>query len=253
MLRTASLYPLCRELERHLPSVPARLRQGLALWVKGTLLAHNGCQDAVAAALESHGRFETMRRELREWTCDDGDRIVSWGPATEVDAAACFPELLRWVQAWWMPCGEDADPASLVLALDPTHHRDEWVALVVSVAYRQHALPVAWHVVGAQVRESWRAHFCRRLRQLAPTVPEGTWVHVLCDQGLGSRDLWRQIVDLGWHHNLQQLETALETLKENTFCETDGAWFEQLTVKVVSFLREWDIAECHAWADWSAA
>lgn len=44
-------------------------------------------------------------------------------------AAACFPELLRWVLAWWMPCGEDADPASLVLALDPTHHRDEWVAL----------------------------------------------------------------------------------------------------------------------------
>ena len=68
-----------------------------------------------------------------------------------------------------------------------------------SVAYRQHALPVAWHVVGAQVRESWRAHFCRLLRQLAPAVPEGTRVHVLCDQGLGSRDLWQQIVALGWH------------------------------------------------------
>ena len=27
------------------------------------------------------------------------------------------------------------------------------------------------------------------------TVP----VHVLCDQGLGSRDLWAQIVALGWH------------------------------------------------------
>ena len=29
-------------------------------------------------------------------------------------------------------------------------------------------------------------------------------LHVLCDQGLGSRDLWRQIVDLSWrplaHH-----------------------------------------------------
>ena len=32
MLRTASLYPLSRELERRLPSVPERLRQGLALW-----------------------------------------------------------------------------------------------------------------------------------------------------------------------------------------------------------------------------
>ncbi|MCY4519203.1 MAG: hypothetical protein OXC13_00315 [Caldilineaceae bacterium] len=40
---------------------------------------------------------------------------------------------------------------------------DAWVALMVSVVYRGHAIPV----------------------------------HVLCDQGLGSRDLWRQIVDLG--------------------------------------------------------
>ncbi len=48
-------------------------------------------------------------------------------------------------------------------------------------------------------RESWRAHFGRLLRLLATAVPEGTRVHVLCDQGLGSRDLWRQIVALGWH------------------------------------------------------
>ncbi len=134
MLRTSSLYPLSRERERHLPSVQGRLRQGLALWVKGTLLAHNGCQDAVAAALETHGGFETLRRELRAWTCDDADRILSWGPETEVDAAACFPELLRWVQALWTPgAGETDTEPPLVLALDPTHHRDEWVALVVSV------------------------------------------------------------------------------------------------------------------------
>ncbi len=33
--------------------------------MKGTLLAHNGCQDSVAAALEAHGRFKALRRELR--------------------------------------------------------------------------------------------------------------------------------------------------------------------------------------------
>ncbi len=143
--------------------------------MKGTLLAHNGCQDAVAAALETHGYFETVRRELREWTCDDADRILSWGPATEVDAAACFPELLCWVRALWTPgAGEAGTERPLVLALDPTHHRDEWVALVVGVAYRQQALPVAWHVVEAQARESWTAHYGRLLRQLAPAVPEGT-------------------------------------------------------------------------------
>ncbi len=200
MPRTPALYPLCCELDRHLPSLQGRLQRVLALWLKGTLLAHNGCQDSVAMALEGHGGFETVRRELREWTYDDGDRILSWGPEQEVAVEACFPELLRWVRALWTPCPDtpDGEPP-LVLALDPTHHRDAWVALVVSVVYREHAIPVAWHIVEAQARGSWVAHFGRLLCLLAPAVPPGTPVHVLCDQGLGSCKLWQQIVDLGWH------------------------------------------------------
>ena len=121
MLRTSSLYPLSREFKRRLPSVQGRLRRGLALWVKGAVLAHNGCQDSTAAALDMHGRFETLRRELREWTCDDADRLRSWGPGTEVDAAACFPELLRRVLDLWTPGADDsATEPSLILALDPT-------------------------------------------------------------------------------------------------------------------------------------
>lgn len=58
--------------------------------MKGTLLAHNDCRDSTVAALEAHGCYEPMRQELREWTGDDADHLVSWGPATEVDAATCF-------------------------------------------------------------------------------------------------------------------------------------------------------------------
>ena len=191
MLRTASLYALSREFKRHLPSIQGRLRRVLALWVKGAVLAHNGCQDSTAVVLEMHGHYETVRRELREWTYDDADRIRSWGPGTEVDAAACFPELLRWVLDLWTPGGGDsATETSLVLALDPTHPRDAWVALVVSVVYREQAIPVAWHVVKADASESWIAHYRRLLGLLAPAVPPGMPVHVLCDRGLDSRDLW---------------------------------------------------------------
>ena len=200
MLRTTSLYALSRELERRLPSLQGRLRRVLALWVKGAVLAHNGCQDSTAVALEMHGHYETVRRELREWTYDDADRIHSWGPGTEVDAAACFPELLRWVLDLWTPGGGDsATETSLVLALDPTHQRDEWVALAVSVVYREQAIPVAWHVVRADASESWMAHYRRLLGLLAPAVPAGMPVHVLCDRGLDSRDLWARIRELGWH------------------------------------------------------
>ena len=40
----------------------------------GLLLACNGFQDSVAAALEAHGCFETVCRELQEWTRDAADR-----------------------------------------------------------------------------------------------------------------------------------------------------------------------------------
>ncbi len=156
MLRTASLYPLCCEFEQRLPSLEDCLR--------------------------------------REWTCDDADRMRSWGPETEVDVEACFPERLRWVRALWTPARDAPEAAApLVLALDPTRHRDEWVALVAGVVYRERALPVA------QARGSWIAHCNRLLRLLAAAVPAGMPVHVLCDPGLGRRDLWRQITDLGWH------------------------------------------------------
>ncbi len=39
--------------EKHLPHLPGRLRAVLALWVEGTLLGLNGCQDAVTLALAS--------------------------------------------------------------------------------------------------------------------------------------------------------------------------------------------------------
>ena len=88
-----------------------------------------------------------------------------------------------------------------MLAVDPRpqgpRKQDDLVALVISVVYRQHAIPVAWHIVRAQAQGSWIDHFCRLLRRLAPAVPATVPVHVLCEQGLGSRDLWAQIVALG--------------------------------------------------------
>ncbi len=95
MLRTLALYPLCREPSGTYLRSKSVCAGAWPCGGKGTLLAHNGCQDSAAAALESHGCFETVRWELREWTCDAADCILSWGPAgTEVDMTACFPELL---------------------------------------------------------------------------------------------------------------------------------------------------------------
>ena len=202
--RPAALYDIRHLLTVQLPHLPSRLRAMLALWVEGTLLGLKGCQDTVTLAL-AHGLWgprnpHTLRRLQRELLYDDADRIDSWGPGQELKVERCFAPLLQWVRSWWVPTGgRELAQEPRVLAVDPTSKQDDLVALVISGVYRQHAIPVAWPIVGAQERGSWIEHFCRLLRQLAPAVPATVPVPVLCDQGLGRRDLWAQIVALGWH------------------------------------------------------
>ena len=129
---------------------------------------------------------------------DDAERQDAWGVDQELDAEACFAPLLAWVLSWMTSSGPGAPPP-LALAVDPTHQADRLVALTVSVVLNQTAIPVAWRLVPAQASLSWMVILCRLLGLLAPAVPPGTAVHVLCDRGLYSPRLWRRIRSLGWH------------------------------------------------------
>ena len=95
--------------EKHLPQLPGRLRAVLALWVEGTLLGANGCQDTVTLALAQGLRGprhpHTLRRLQRELLYDDADRIGSWGPGQELEVEGCFAPLLQWVRRGWVPTG----------------------------------------------------------------------------------------------------------------------------------------------------
>ena len=51
MRRPAALYDIRHLWQEQLPHLPSRLRAVLALWVEGTLLGLNGCQDTVTLAL----------------------------------------------------------------------------------------------------------------------------------------------------------------------------------------------------------
>ena len=152
MRRPPALYSISKLLEKHLPQLPGRLRAVLALWVEGTLLGLNGCQDTVTLALAQGLRGprnpHTLRRLQRELLYDDADRIGSWGPGQELEVEGCFAPLLQWVRSGWVPTGgRELAQEPRVLAVDPTSKQDDLVALVISGVYRQHAIPVAWHIV----------------------------------------------------------------------------------------------------------
>jgi hypothetical protein len=154
------------------------------------VLAQSACQSAVLAALLVHGRYHALRQRLREWLLDGTDKACPC--AVQVEAEACFAPLLRWVLDWWQ--GRE-----LALAVDATAHREDVVALVVSVLYRGSAIPVAWAILQGNTPGPWLGPILRLLRLLRPAVPPGWTVLVLADRGLWSPRLWRRVRRLGWH------------------------------------------------------
>ena len=183
-------YQMDAALAEHLPHLRRAQRQGLVLWVYGAILAQSACQNAVITALRAYGRWHTLRQALREWLADGVERAAPC--RTQVEVAACFAPLLRWVVRWWQ--GD-----TLPLAIDATTLGDRLVVLAVSVLYRGSAIPVAWAVLSAPGRGPWLPELTALLTILRPAVPSSLRVLVMTDRGLWSPTLWDTIIACGWH------------------------------------------------------
>ena len=199
-------YQMQQVIETHLPHLCRSQMAGLVLWVCGTIRAGSACQNAVAAALSTKGNWDNLRQRLREWLYDDGDRARPC--QTELDVSLCFAPLLRWVLTWWRSDW-------LALAIDPTLKGEATTAIVISVVYRGCAIPVAWRIRRANQRGAWMDPIVELLRALAPAVPEDMTVIVLCDRGLASPKLWKQILAQGGHPYMRYPKNV-------TFCAEGG-------------------------------
>ena len=199
-------YQMQQIIETHLPHLSRPQLTGLVLWVCGAILAGSACQNAVASALSPWGAWNNFRQYLREWLYDGSDRARPC--QTELDVSLCFAPLLRWVLAWWRS-------SRLALAVDPTLKGDQTTAIVISVVYRGGAIPVAWRIHRATQRGSWMDPTVELLRKLAPAVPREMTVIVLCDRGISSPKLWRQIRAQGWHPYMRYRKNV-------SFCAQDG-------------------------------
>ncbi len=107
--------------------------------------------------------------------------------------------------------------------MDPTLKGDQTTAIVISVVYRSCAIPVAWRIHRATQRGSWMGPTVELLKELAPAVPRDMTVIVLCDRGISSPKLWKQIRAQslpptrsgGWHPYMRYR-------KNITFCADGG-------------------------------
>jgi hypothetical protein len=74
-----------------------------------------------------------------------------------------------------------------------------FTVLCISVLYRGCAIPVAWKIVKAEEKGSWKPHWMGLLTPIHQTVPPEWMVIVMSDRGLYAPWLYQHIVSLGWH------------------------------------------------------
>jgi hypothetical protein len=131
---------------------------------------------------------------LREWYLPADRKSVSGhgDRRRELPAHTCFAPLLAWLRRDW-------PQPRLALALDASALADRFVLLAVSVLYRRCAVPVAWKVLPAGAKGTWKPHWSGLLRALRGVVPADWLVVMLADRGLWSGWLFQEIQLLGWH------------------------------------------------------
>jgi hypothetical protein len=196
MSRHPELYQWQATLTRRFPKLPKVYLALLALWTLGMILARRCGISSVALFLARLlGRKEnSLRQRLREFY---QPRQVKAGAKhgrkrRDFDVTECFAPLLSWILSHWT-CRR------LVLALDPTNLGNRLHVLCISVVYRGSAIPVAWKVLSAGVKDAWHPHWVDLLKRLHAALGDDWQVLVLTDRGLESPRLFQAITTQHWH------------------------------------------------------
>jgi len=192
MPHQTQLYEWNRRVATHFPQLPPATADTLATYSFGMVLAHACGLTAVALALAALMKqaVNTLRQRLRE-LYKPKDKKAGRG-RTQLDPSCCCGPLVRWITAGWTD-------KRVALALDVTNLADRFHVLTCAIVYRGCSIPVAWAVLPAGVKDPWNPHWVRLLNRVSVALGEGWTVLVLTDRGLESAELFRAVVERGFH------------------------------------------------------
>ena len=204
-----------QEVSRALPHLSKAQVLGLVYWSVGIVLTGSCGISQISALLAQvlNQKEKTVFQRLREWYLDAHHKVGDH--RCELDVTSCFGPLLSWIIRLWV-----GNQKRIALALDATTLGDRWTVLAICVVIRGCAIPVAWKVVGAHAKGSWRPYWEQLLKHLQGSIPDEWFVLVLADRGLYARWLFQSIVDNGWHPFLR-INTAV---KARPIGESDFDW-----------------------------
>lgn len=166
----------------------------LALWSFGIAVTHCcGLSSVTVFIADLLGQPENnVRERLRQWYKEGGCR--GGRKRADVDVKGSFIPLLRWILSWW-----GSDDKSLVLAADASTLGQRFTVLLIAVVYRGCGIPVAWKIVGATDKGSWKPHWLELFAQIEGGIPADWKVIVTTDRGLYAKWMYQAIQKCHWH------------------------------------------------------
>ena len=153
----AALSAWIAELASAWPDLSVPQIKMLAQYSMGMVLAESSglCRVAFCLSQWLEQGYHAVRERLRDFYCPKQDK--SGRKRRELDVEACFPGLLAWVLCRWQ--GKE-----LAIAIDATTLGQRFTVLAIRVVFAGTAIPVAWKILRADAKGSWKAHWMRLLR-----------------------------------------------------------------------------------------
>ncbi len=184
------------EVAHAFPNLSQPQAAGLAIWSFGMVLARCCALTTVALFLAKllGQKINTVRQRLREFYQEADAK--KGDDRQQLDVTSCFAPLLGWVLRDW-PNHEVA------VAIDASSLGSLFVVLCISVVYRGCAIPVAWKILPANTKGSWRQPWLDLLKTFQGHLSDDWRVVVLADRGLYAKWLYDGIRKLGWHPMLR--------------------------------------------------
>lgn len=178
----------------HMPQLSTSQATVLALWSFGMVISHSCGLTSVSSSLATliGVKENSVRQRIREWYYAKDDKRGEG--RCEIEVSSSFVPLLLWVLSWW-PINEKR----LALAMDATSLGQVLVVLVISVVYRSCAIPIAWRVLPAIEKGSWKEIWLDLFSHFQGVIPDDWVVIVMADRGLYASWLFEAIQKCKWH------------------------------------------------------
>jgi len=207
------VYQWAKVIHSHFPVLGYWQVLNFALFSIGIVLARSCQVLLVAEELGFMGKADTVERRLKRFLDNDC-----------LDSEKLFPFWIKWLLSSYV--GDELD-----LLVDETKLGKRMGILMVSIAYRQRAIPLIWRCYKANDKAAYPAEgqvqlIVDMLQQVKPYIPKGCRYRVQADQGIGnSSQLMRALDREGWQYLFRVQETSMfTTMSGFRFRLRDVAW-----------------------------